>query len=143
MWRPEPPARNFCPLDGEENVPREEAVGGQAVTAVVGAEVDGVTGRQLQNGAPGGRHVAALLRGEGVEHQLVVVAQVHVAHILVERAVEVKLVDARLCAREHACLSVVQVLAIVDDVLEGDRLAWVWEVVAQAHGEGSTSSSAI
>lgn len=120
----------------------KEAVSSQAIAAVVGTEVDAVAGCQLQNGAPGGRDVAILLCSEGMEHQLVVVTQVYIAHVLVEGAVEIKLVDAGLNARKHACLGVVQILAVVDDVFEGDGLAWVWEVVAQAQGEGSPSGIA-
>lgn len=129
-------------LDGEEDVAGEEAVSGQAVAPVVGAEEDPVPSHQLQNSAPGGRHVAVLLRGKGVQHQLVVVPQVHVAHVLVERAVEVELVDAGLHAGEHARLGVVQVLAVVDDALEGDGFAREGEVVAQAHGEGGVRGAA-
>ena len=72
-----------------------------------------------------------------MQNQLPVTQHVHAGCVLVDCAVELELINTRMLAGEKACLGVIAVLAVVDDIAEGDGGASFGEVVAQAHRESN------
>lgn len=75
-----------------------------------------------------------------MQNQLLVTEQVQTGVVDVHGGVEAELVHAWRLAGKIPRLSVITVLAIVDDVMEHNGLGCLGEVVAQSHGEGNIAN---
>jgi len=111
---------------------REVAVSCQAIATMVSKQPDLVSFAELEQSAPTGYDRALLLCGEGVHHHPSVNHKVHISIILGDSNMEIKFIYAWNLTGEHPCLGVVAVLGIVDDFLEGDRLACSGEVISKS-----------
>jgi len=116
---------------------REVAVSCQAIATMVGKQPDPVSFAELDESAPAGYDRALLLCGEGVHHHISINHKVHISVILGDGNVEIKFIHACNLTGEHPCLGVVDVLGVVDDFLEGDRLARSREVISQSQRKSS------
>lgn len=137
---------NFRLLLSEQQVPRKDAVFGQAgyfisVSCLSRHQINSVPSLQAHVQVAAGYDEPVLPGGEGVQNPIVVTEKVQTGILGFHRGVEAELMNAWNLAGEVAVPSVVTVLPVVDDVSENDGLACTGEVVAQSDREGNILSS--
>lgn len=120
----------------EQQMTWEETISGQTVATMVSHQPDLISLLKPNVGASTCCDEPALLCGEWVQDQVSITQQIYAGSEVVDRTMELKLVNTWLLAGEESCLGVVGVLSIVDDIMEGDGRTRFGEVVAQAHREG-------
>lgn len=119
-------------LLNKQQVPREVALLCQTVLARLGDQPNSVSLLKLNVNTAAGCDVAVLPGGERVNEAFSVLHQIHTGRQFVDGAMELKLIDTWDLTGKIACLYIVAVLPVVDDVLEGDGAIGFREVVAQS-----------
>lgn len=127
-------AELFSPIRGKLTS-WEEAFGAQTAVPTFGFQPHFVSRLQLENNLSWWQEVSSLILPVTAQHQLVIVPQLHVSCPAVGRAGEVELIEAEVDTGKQACLRVVMVLAVVDDLTEAKDLVWGRVVIPQADGK--------